>query len=191
MTEPTSPPPSAPPPLGPSSTPSPFDRPPSSMGRTGTGPGVGKPLLIGCGVLLLLVLVLGVLFVANQNKIVAWLFEVMESELAPMLPEDLPSDVRQRYDVAFDEAIGAFRAGEYDPFAMQELSRVMREVAEKGQRGSVTEEDVERLSTALERVAGGAAEDTEAPVEESRLRGGPGAAAEAAGKAALLSIRSA
>jgi len=173
MTEPTPPPSPAPPPHSPPSTPSPFDRPPGAP-RRATGPGVGKPLLIGCGVIFLLMLIAGVLFVANQNKIAAWLFELMESQLAPLVPDDLSPDVRQRYEDAFDQAIATFRSGDYDPFAMkgfqQEYSRVIREVAAKGEGGRMTREDVERLAAALERIAGKGKEtgggESGSPVDE-------------------------
>jgi len=201
MTEPTPPPSPVPPPFSPPSTTSPFDRPPGAP-RGATGPGVGKPLLIGCGVIFVLMLIAGVVFVAQQNKIAAWLFELMESQLAPLVPEDLPTDVRQRYEVAFDDAIEAFREGDYDPFAMQgaqqEFSRVMRDVAEKGQGGRMSREDVERLAAALEKIAGRGAEtgDEESgpPVDEVRRGRDPGAdrrAGRGAGNMARAPSRSA
>lgn len=143
-------------PTGPSSqrpdAPSPFDRPTLEPERR-RSPGVGKPLLIGCGVLLLLVLAAGVLFVVYQDEVAAWLFETMEAQLEPMVPEDLPPEVRERYDRAFDEAIAALRSGDYNPFALQgaqqEMSRVARDLTDESK---MSREDVERLATALEEI---------------------------------------
>lgn len=201
MTEPTSPPSPAPPPStqhsSSPSTPSPFDRPPGRP-REGTGPGVGKPLLIGCGVILLLILIAGVLFVVNQNKVAAWAFELMRTELAPLVPDDLPPEVRQRYDRAFDQAIEAFRSGEYDPFSMQgaqqELSRVMQKVAAQGEGARMSREDVERLAVALERIAGTGSEsgdESNAPGDEVWRGRDPGIDRGGAGNTTRASSRSA
>jgi len=175
MTEPS-------PPQGDPSAPSPFDQPesdrtpfsgPGSSPFQGPGqgpgkspgPGVGKPLLIGCGVVFLLILVAGILFVANQNRIAAWLFEAMESQLAPALPDDLPADVRQRYDTAFDDAIAAMRAGEYNPFAMQEAQRAFTHAAGdlSGDDAKMTVDDVEQLAAALEKIPADSADEQAAP----------------------------
>ncbi|MGD2114885.1 MAG: hypothetical protein PVG07_07530 [Acidobacteriota bacterium] len=156
MNEPTQPPG---PPSEQNAPPSPFDRPTLEPERR-RGPGVGKPLLIGCGVLLLLVLAAGLLFVAYQNQIAGWLFETLQAQLEPMVPEDLPPDVRERYDRAFDAAITALRSGEYDPSALREaqmeLSSVARDLSDESE---MSVEDVERLSAALEKLAGGAPPD--------------------------------
>lgn len=147
MSEPT-PPTSAPP--------SPFDSGEGPVvpgsGRSG-GPGVRKPLLIGCGVLVLLALAAIALFVAYQDTIAAWVLEAMHAELEPRLPEDLPDEVRARYEDAFEVAVAAAREGSYVP---EDLQRVQREftraVQDGGSRLSV--EEVERLTAALEAFAG-------------------------------------
>ncbi|HEX6199007.1 MAG TPA: hypothetical protein VF150_02000, partial [Thermoanaerobaculia bacterium] len=95
--------------------PSPFDdsTPTTPGGRRGRG--VGKPLLIGCGVILvLLAIALGTLIVF-QDSIAAWVFEALEAQVEPRLPEDLPDDVRARYEAAFDRAIAAAEEGDYEP----------------------------------------------------------------------------
>lgn len=148
MSEPT-------PPSAPGGPPSPFDRPGEAIGpgsgRTG-GPGVRKPLLIGCGVLLLLVGAAFAVFVAYQDAIAAWVFEAMHAELAPRLPEDLPEDVRARYEDAFEIAVAAAREGSYEP---QDLQRVQREFSRLVQHGGarLSVEEVERLAVALEEFA--------------------------------------
>lgn len=144
------------------SAPSPFDDPREVRpGRSGGGSGVRKPLLIGCGVLLLLVLIAFAVFVAYQDSIAAWVFEAMEAELEPMLPEDLPPEVRDRYTSAFAAAEEAARAGEYRP---EDLQRVQREFTRTLQEGGarMSREEVERLAAALEEFAAGG-EGEEAP----------------------------
>jgi len=112
---------------------------------------VRKPLLIGCGALLVLVFAAFALFVVYQNSIMAWVFEAMQMELAPRLPEDLPPDVRDRYDHAFDLAIAAAHDGNYSP---QDLQRVQREFSRMVQDGGakLSVEEVQRLTEVLEAV---------------------------------------
>jgi len=131
-------------------TASPFDSDASPEQGGPRRPGLGKPLLIGCGVLLvLLAIALGV-FIAYQDSVAAWVFEALEAQLEPRLPDDLPEDLRARYDAAFDRAIAAAREGNYDP---QDLQRVNGELGRLMQgQGDLTEADVERLIGVLEDV---------------------------------------
>jgi hypothetical protein len=156
MNEPTPPPGSSP---DRPTAPSPFDRPTLEPERR-RGPGVGKPLLIGCGALLFLLLVAGVLFVAYQNEIAGWLFETLEAQLEPAVPDDLPPEVRDRYDRAFDRAIATLRSGDYDPFALQEAQRELTRVArDLSDESEMSVEDVERMAAALEKLADSAPPD--------------------------------
>jgi hypothetical protein len=141
----------------PPAAPSPFDRPPEAGGGgRGTGPGVGKPLLIGCAGLLALLLIAGVMFVAKENSIFGWFLEAVQGEIQPLVPNDLPKAERDRLDRAFARAIEATRAGEADPFALQ---RVMQRIqsgvsaaAERGEKAKLSPADVEGITKALEAV---------------------------------------
>ena len=129
---------------------SPFDRPAGTEPGGPRRPGLGRPLLIGCGVLLVLLAVAFGLFIAYQDSVAAWVFEALEAQLEPRLPDDLPEDLRARYDAAFERAIAAAREGNYDP---QDLQRVQQELGRLMQdEGDLTEEDVERLIGVLEDV---------------------------------------
>lgn len=131
-------------------TPSPFDDPSPTAPGGGRGRGVGRPLLIGCGVILVLLAIAIGVFIAYQDSVVAWIFEAMEAQLEPRLPEDLPEDVRARYDEAFDRAVAAAREGDYDP---EDLQRVQQQLARLLQDDAdLTREDVERLIDILEDV---------------------------------------
>lgn len=158
MTEPSPP---APPP-------SPFDRSgePAPIGPGGSG--VRRPLLVGCAVLVGLVLVALVLFVAYQNSIAAWMFEALQSELEPMLPEDLPEEVRTRYEEAFAGAIAAAREGRYDATGLQRVQREFTRLARSGS-SRLSLDDVERLTEILESVPR-SPEGAEAPTAEDRLQ---------------------
>lgn len=138
-------------PIPPPSTPSPFDRPDTGPAPRGGGSDVRKPLLIGCGALLLLVFSAFALFVVYQDSIAAWVVEAMHDELEPRLPEDLPDDVRTRYDRAFEDAATAIRGGDYQP---EDLQSVLQEVSRLIQESSsrLTVDEVERLAAALEEV---------------------------------------
>lgn len=136
--------------------PSPFDRPGAPI-RPGDEPaptrpggsGVRTPLLIGCGVILLLVVGAMVFFYANQDGIVAWMLEAMHGELEARLPEDLPDDVRARYDDAFETAVASAREGRYTPEGLQRIQRVFTGAVQGG--GSrLSVEEVERMTEALE-----------------------------------------
>lgn len=162
--------------------PSPFD----GAGRPGvtgpegggTGPGVGKPLLIGCGALLVLLLVAGVLFVVNESAVFAWLLEEVQGQIEPLVPESLPRPEKERFDRAFERAIAATRAGQADPIALQQaLQRLQRGVAaaaEKGEKARLSPEDVAGITKALEAV----------PRATAEPEGGPRDAAGAGARAA-------
>lgn len=141
------------PPSSRSEPPSPFDSSDTPIGPGQPPPsgrsGVRKPLLIGCGVLLVLVLAATALFFAQQDAIVAWVLEEMHGQVEPRLPEDLPEDLRARYQDAFEVAVAAAREGSYEP---EGLKRVQEEFSGAVQGGGsrLTVEEVERLTAALE-----------------------------------------
>ncbi len=160
----------------PASAPSPFDRPgPPGAREAGTGPGVGKPLLIGCGALFVLLIVAGVLFVVNESAIFAWFLEVMESQIKPLVPEELPQAERDRFDRAFERAIAATRAGQADPIAiqraMQQMQRGVTSAAEQGADAKLSPAAVAEISEALEAVPSSA-------WKPERKAPGPGGAGE-------------
>lgn len=130
--------------------PSPFDDPSPTAPGGSRGRGVGRPLLVGCGVILVLLAIAFGMFIAYQDSITAWVFEALEAQLEPRLPEDLPEDVRARYEAAFDRAIAAAEEGDYDP---EDLQRVQRELGRLlGDDADLGQEDVERLIGILEDV---------------------------------------
>lgn len=134
---------------------SPFDDRP-------TGPkGCSKPLLIGCGVAMVLVGILLVVTIIYSPSIVGWLFETTGEMLVQELPEDLPTEDRQRLEQAFRDVAQAAREGRIDPNRLVELQRKMRELQGKDAQ-ELTREDVRELTEALE----AAVEPPEAEAED-------------------------
>lgn len=171
-----------PPPTGPSSSqepPSPFDGPgrsddrgdgpfpPTRPGGTG-GSGVKKPLLIGCGLILLLVVGAMAYFLTHPEVLVVWTLEAIHSDLESRLPEDLPDDLRARYEDAYERAVVSAREDPLTPASLQHIERLQKEYtgAVKGGGARLSVEEVERVTAALEAFGGGGGEAPEAGAGE-------------------------
>jgi hypothetical protein len=179
-----------PPPTGPSSRPeppSPFDGPgrsedrgdgpfpPARPGRTG-GSGVKKPLLIGCGVILLLVVGAMAYFLTHPEVLIVWTLEAIHEDLESRLPEDLPDDLRARYEGAYERAVVSAREEPLTPASLQRVERLQKEYtgAVKGGGARLSVEEVERITAALEAFGGGDDEGSETePEPESDLEPRP------------------
>jgi hypothetical protein len=134
----------------PSTTPaSPFN--PSAVQVPRDGPGCSKPLLIGCGLVLLLLVVGVVVIRIEAPAIIRWTFRLAETSLAPRLPADATPAERQRLHQAF-EAAGRSVGSEQTDLA--NLQRVQREMmALSGSQAPLTHQQVRELSEALESLA--------------------------------------
>lgn len=126
---------------------------PFNPGRSHPAGGSGKrPLLIGCGVLLVLLGIAAVVLVAKRAEFVGWMFAKLEAQILAKLPEDVTPAERQRLDRAFDSAAEAIGAGTADQAKADQLNSVLLEFAQGGRQ--ITREDVLELTRALEDVAG-------------------------------------
>lgn len=137
-------------PTTPPSTPlSPFD-----PGRPrGAGGGAGKrPLLIGCGALLVLLGIAAVILVAKRAELVGWLYQKLEAQILAKLPEDVTAEERQRLGRAFDSAAEAIGAGTVDLAKADRLNSDLLELSQAGRQ--ITREEVQELTRQLEEVAG-------------------------------------
>ena len=141
----------------PSTTPvSPFNPAAAQVPRD--GPGCSKPLLIGCGLLLLLLVVGVVVIRIEAPAIFRWTFRVAETSLTPRLPADATPAERQRLHQAFEAAGRSIGTDQTD---LANLQRVQREImALSGSQAPLTHQQVRELTEALEAVA--------------HKRGGPG-----------------
>jgi hypothetical protein len=94
--------------MEPPTTPSPFN--PQRTRAAAGGPSRAKPLLIGCGVLLVLLGIAAVVLVAKQAQLVGWVYSRLEAQIVAKLPPEVTAEERQRLSQAFDaatEAIGS------------------------------------------------------------------------------------
>ena len=117
--------------------------------------GCGRPLVIGC---LGLVVVLGLLslaFLWKAEEVFSWALGGFEERIEERLPEDLGEAERARLSAAFDGARRAFEEGAIDPEAVQPLQRTLLRLTRD--QATLTLEEVEELTSALEGIAGGPA----------------------------------
>ncbi|MBV8202628.1 MAG: hypothetical protein JOZ15_18590 [Acidobacteria bacterium] len=155
----------------PSTTPvSPFN--PSAVQVPRDGPGCSKPLLIGCGFVVLL-LVIGVVVIRLEAPaIIRWTFHLAETSLAPRLPADATPAERQRLHQAF-EAAGRSVGSEQTDLAS--LQRVQREImALSSPQAPLTHQQVRELTEALESLARKPGTPAPAPSPASGSGPGPG-----------------
>ena len=138
--------------------PRPFDTEPRSISPSGCGRGA----LVGCGVLVVLFGIAGVVFVAKANDMLAWLMEKLEDQIVATLPDDLPPDERQRLDQAFDDLYEAIAGNDFDPIALQSLQPFLLEATQKASQG-LSREDVRDLTEAIEKAAGRGPPEVEDP----------------------------
>jgi hypothetical protein len=117
------------------------------------GPGCSKPLLIGCGVVLLLLLVGVVIFRIEFPGIVRWWFHQLDATLAPRLPADATAAERQRLHRAFEAAGRAAATGQVDIGSMQRFQRKLMALADPEVR--LSRKDVQELSETLEAMSRG------------------------------------
>jgi hypothetical protein len=131
----------------PSTTPaSPFHPAAAQVPRD--GPGCSKPLLIGCGVVLLLLGVGAVVLRVELPSIVRWWFHSLEATLAPRLPADLSPAERQRLHRAFEAAGRAASTGQVDIANLQPFQRQL--IALKDPDVRLSHKDVRDLTESLE-----------------------------------------
>jgi hypothetical protein len=128
--------------------------PPAPSPRTG---GPGKPLVIGCLILLVLagIGLIGGLYYAGQNydKLFSWSLARIRDGVLLRLPKDLPAEERQRLDAAFTAAQSAASATRRDPTTASRLQTLMLDLAHEAQgTGTLTRKQVEEITVTLEKI---------------------------------------
>lgn len=131
----------------PSTTPvSPFN--PAAVQVPRDGPGCSKPLLIGCGLLILLAAAGLLVIRLEAPAIFRWVFRMTEASLTPRLPADATPAERQRLHQAFESA-GRSIGGDQTDLAT--LQRVQGEImALNRSQAPLTHQEVRELTEALE-----------------------------------------
>ena len=118
-----------------------------------TGPGCGRGVWIGCGGLLVVLLVAMVALTFRADEMMVWLLTRLEEKVAAKLPADLEPAERERFTASFAELNDAVERGEVDPQALQELQRTLFTLSGDVERG-LTRQQVLELTGAVERAAG-------------------------------------
>lgn len=142
MEPPQQPPYPAPSPFNPTGAPV---RPP---GRSGCS----KPLLIGCGAVLLLLGVGLILMIYNAPKIVQWSFQAMEQDIMGRLGPDVTPEDRARLGTAFADARAAMSKNQVDISKVQAFQGKIMDVAPANKK--LARKDVLELTRSLEDLAG-------------------------------------
>lgn len=134
---------------GPDETgPEPFDLKPN---RPGTGGGWNRPLLIGCGVLLVLLGIAAMLFVIYAPQLAQWAFQQAGEQLIAQLPEDIPEADRERLRGAFREVARGVEEEQIDPERLQEAQGKILALSRKDP-SEITAQEVRELAASLESV---------------------------------------
>jgi hypothetical protein len=136
-------------PISPPGAPQPFASAPIEP-RAG---GCGKPVFVGCGVVLVLLGIAGVIFVVKAKDLLVWSLEKAKGGITANLPPDVTAADRERFETAFAAAAGNIKAGKMDPAALQRLQRRLMETVQKPQ-GQVTREEFLDLTRAFEELGG-------------------------------------
>ena len=167
-----------------------FPQPSHGTGENGAGgfsAGCQRPVALGCGCLVLSVVIGFGLLASRSDDLVRFYVAGLRAPIEAALPEALGQDERQRLDQAF---AGFTRALIEEPPVLRELwevQKVIQETVQNSKQRELTLEEVETLTEALER-AGARREPGELePREPSSLRTIARGLARPAGRFALLS----
>jgi len=117
------------------------------------GPSRTRPLLIGCGAILVLLGIGSIVLVVKLPELVDWMFHQLESKVMAKLPPDITAEERRRLDAAFDAAADAIGERRANQAKADEPNAVLMDFARAGRK--ITREDVLKLTQALEETAGG------------------------------------
>ena len=148
MTEPPQQPPYPPPsPFNPPGV-NPTGVPARPPGRSGCS----KPLLIGCGVVLLLFAGGLMLAILNAPKLVQWSFSKMEQDIMGRLGPDVTPEDRARLATAFENARSAMERNQFDLTKVQAFQDKILELAPAAK--PLSQKDVRELTRVLEELAG-------------------------------------
>ncbi len=83
---------------------------PFSAEPAATPGGCGKPLLIGCGVLAILLGIAAVFFVVKAKSLLAYALDKLQAEVVSHLPEDVGDAERRRLEAAFDATLAKIKS---------------------------------------------------------------------------------
>ncbi|MDH3744277.1 MAG: hypothetical protein OES47_04145 [Acidobacteriota bacterium] len=129
--------------------------------------GCGKPVVIGCLVLLVLLAAGMILLLTQSNRLMSWTMNQVKAQVMAELPPAVETEERDRLAAAFESATAALAAGDIDPEDLQSLQRVVAEVQASG--GKLSAEQVEEVTLLLEEIGdSGSSEGPQESDERSR-----------------------
>lgn len=123
----------------------PFEPQPSDLS------GCGKPAVIGCLALLVIVAIGLVVFVVKARNMLDWALVKYEEVVVENLAPEVTQPERERLQSAFESARNAIRQNRMDPSALQSLQRFMSSPPRADQK--IGSDAVRELTEALEAVA--------------------------------------
>lgn len=113
--------------------------------------GCSKPLVITCGVLILLAGIAAIvgfyLLAKNVDTILVW----AGRELVKQMPSDVTPEEKERFEQAMAEFSAALKEGRMDPGRVQAVQGKLMAASRKG--ANLTRQDVLELTEALEEAA--------------------------------------
>lgn len=114
--------------------------------------GCGKPAVIGCLVLLVLLAAGLVVLMWKAQDLLRFAIGEYRVGVMSSLPDDLEPDERRELDAAFEAALTAIESGRLEPAALQGLQRALASPPKPGQ--TLSREEVRDLTRALQEVGG-------------------------------------
>ncbi len=135
-------------PIHPGPAPEPFS--PSTVRSTPGG--CSRPAWIGCAVVILLLGVAALVFIMKAGDLFGWAMSRFEAQVLEVLDEDVSAAERERLREAFRAATEAVQEGRTDPMALQKLQEQLA-TSLTDESNTLSREQVEELTTALESVA--------------------------------------
>jgi hypothetical protein len=136
---------------------------PQPFGAAPTEPrvgGCGKPALIGCGIVFLLLGVGGITLVLNAKSLLAWFLAQAKPTILTNAGADVTAEDRARFERAFDAALARIREGKIDPAGLQAVQGQLGKAVEKP---GVPRETFVALTEAFEKMGGVAAPEAVPP----------------------------
>jgi len=113
--------------------------------------GCGKPALIGCGIVFLLLGVGGITLVLNAKSLLAWFLAQAKPTILANAGADVTAEDRARFERAFDAALARIREGKIDPAGLQAVQGQLGKAVEKP---GVSRETFVALTEAFEKMGG-------------------------------------
>lgn len=143
MSDPFSPPPPPPPATAPfTGTPTPVVK-----------GGCGKPIWIGCGVVLLLLAIAGIFMITRAKDLLAWSFDLLTPAVLQNAGPDVTDEDRARLRSAVEAAKRRLKTGPIDAVALQAVQAQLQKASQL-QKGGLDRARFLALVEALESLGG-------------------------------------